>query len=145
MPLGCTLKSYIYWGVIDLPHCSIAKHRGKTGEAPVLSAFVHQADPAFAIPVLMSPFLLSYLVNFFPQNVGCVVTVTTWVLPGHLYPLSGFSFLWSIWGKRNWFMSITKSLPLCTISLSHLRPLLSWLAITPTHSHLRRSLNQGDM
>lgn len=42
-------------------------------------------------------------------------------------------------------MSIAKSLPLCTISLSHLRPLLSRLAITPTHSHLRRSLNQGDM
>lgn len=126
-------------------HTAAQQNTRKTGEAPILSAFINQTDLLFAIAVLRSLFLLSFLVNFFLQNVGYVVTTTTGVLPGHSYPPSGFSFLWSIWGKKIWFMSIPKSLSLCAVSIFPLRPLLSWIAITPTHSHPRRSLNQGNM
>lgn len=83
MALFYTLKIYTYWGVIDLCHISALQ---KTGvpclrEAPVLlSAFIHQADSFFAIADLMSPFLLPQLLNFFLQNVGYILTITTQIL-----------------------------------------------------------------
>lgn len=64
-------------------HSAARQNTRKTGEAPILSACIHQTNLLFAIAVLRSLFLLSFLVNFFLQNVGYVVTTTTGVLPGH--------------------------------------------------------------
>lgn len=105
-------------------------------EAPVLlSAFIHQADCFFAMADLMSPFLLPQLLNFFLQNVGYILTITTQIL---LSPLLLQNYFPSgLFGESEAVShKLLSHFPLAPISLSYLRPLLSWLAITPPiHTH----------
>lgn len=108
MPPGYSLKSYTYWGVTDISAC--VSFAGEIVDTPMLpSPFFHLTVPLFAIAVLVSPFLLSQLVNLFPKNVGYAVTIIT-----SIYPPSECSFLWFIWRKRNCFMSIIELFPLCS-------------------------------
>lgn len=70
-------------------HTATLQNTRKTGEAPILSAFIHQANLLFAIAVLRSLFILSFLVNLFFQNVGYMVTTTTGILQVTLILLQG--------------------------------------------------------
>ena len=144
MPLGYILRSYTYWGVLDVPHCNIAKHKENRWSS---NSFCFYPSSQSSLCYCCSK--VSFSTFLFGQSLSpkCWLYSNNynWCTSGHPYPPSGFSFLWSIWEKKSWFLSIPKSLSLCAISISPLRPLLSWIMITPTHSHPRRSLNQGDM
>lgn len=133
MPLGYTLKSYTYWVVIDAATFQHYRRRREIGEALVLlSAFVHQAEPLSPVAVLVSPFLLPWLLSFFLQNVGCVATITTQILPTPILLQRG---------KWSFSMSITDLFPIGTYFLSETSSLL-----VGNHPFmLRKPLNQGNV
>lgn len=119
MPLSYTQKIYAYWGVLDPTTFQHYKRQGVPclGEAPVLlSAFIHRADPLFAIADLVSPFLLPRLPNFFLK---CWLYTNSYN-PNASKPASPSELfsLWSIWGKWSCFTSITEWFPLGTCFLT---------------------------
>lgn len=88
--LASLLKSYTYWEVMDIS--ALQKTGRKIGKLQgfcLLSFFFFFLLILSVISVLASDFLLPHLVNFFPQNVGYVVPITTWILPGYSYPPRG--------------------------------------------------------
>lgn len=119
MPLGNSLKSYTYWGVKDSSvYFSVAIHREKNRKSSSATfCFFTSGLSSLCYGYSRVSFSAFPLVNFFSQHIGYVVTITTTILPGHPYPPSGFFFLWSVWKKRNCFMSITELFPLCTYFL----------------------------
>lgn len=106
-----------YRGVKDSSvHFSAATHREKNRRSSsTTSSFCTSDRYSFCYGYFSVSFSTFPLVNLFSQNIGCVVTTT--ILPGHPCPPSGFFFLWSLWRKRNCFMSITELFPLWTYFL----------------------------
>lgn len=149
MSLGDSLKSYTYWGVKDSSvHFSIAIHREKNrrkSSATFCFFFFTSGCSSLCYGYSSVSFSAFPLVNFFSQNIGYAVTIQLQYFPATLILLQDSSSS-GVFGERETVScQLPSYFPSAPISLSHLRPLLSWLANTPTHSHPKMSLDQKDM